>query len=71
MDMGAHLSIKQQLTLTRPVTKAEVKGALKTIADIKSPRPDGYGSWFFKTAWSIIKDDLCNAVLEFLTWESC
>lgn len=62
--MRAQLSIDQQFQLIKPVTKAEVKEALKSISDIQSPDPDGYGSGFFKQAWDVIEDDLCSIALE-------
>lgn len=65
--MRAQLSIDQQFQLIKPVTKAEVKEALKSISDIQSPDPDGYGSGFFKQAWDVIEDDLCSAALEFFS----
>ncbi|XP_074265837.1 uncharacterized protein LOC141588288 [Silene latifolia] len=38
-------------SLRRPVTGEEVKEAMFSIPDIKSPGPDGYTSKFFKDAW--------------------
>ncbi|XP_060180066.1 uncharacterized protein LOC132609887 [Lycium barbarum] len=32
----------------------------------KSPSPDGYESGFFKASWSVVGQDICEAVLEFM-----
>ncbi|XP_016460811.1 uncharacterized protein LOC107784236 [Nicotiana tabacum] len=62
---GKVLSITQQLQLIRPYTGPEVKKAMFSITDTKSPGPDGYGSGFYKAAWSVIGEDVTKAVLEF------
>ncbi|XP_019266923.1 PREDICTED: uncharacterized protein LOC109244316 [Nicotiana attenuata] len=54
-----------QLQLLRPYTGEEVKKAIFSINDTKSARPDGYGSGFYKAAWTIIGGDVTKAVLEF------
>lgn len=46
-------------------SKEEVRVALFDIDDDKSPGPDGYGSFFFKSAWPVIFDDIYAAVQEF------
>ena len=43
----------------------EIKEALKSIDDSKAPGPDGYTAKFFKSAWPVVGEDLCNAVKEF------
>ena len=43
----------------------EIKEALKSIDDSKAPGPDGYTAKFFNSAWSVVGEDLCNAVKEF------
>lgn len=65
MDMGARLSIEQQLLLIKPFTDQDIKRAIWDIADNKSPGPDGFGSGFFKKAWPIIGAKVCEAVKEF------
>ena len=50
--------------LTTHVNEHETKTALKDIGDLKALRVDGYGAKFFKTNWSIIKDDLIAAIKE-------
>ncbi|GJR89610.1 uncharacterized protein Tco_0213621 [Tanacetum coccineum] len=53
--------------MIRDVTDAEVKAAMFSIGDNKSPGLDGYTSKFFKEAWECIGGDVCKAVQEFFT----
>lgn len=48
-----------------PVTPQEVKQMVFSLNDNKAPRHDGYGSGFFKDAWSVIGEGITNVVLEF------
>ncbi|XP_074297251.1 uncharacterized protein LOC141627956 [Silene latifolia] len=43
----------------------EIKQVVFSITDDKSPGPDGYTSYFFKTSWSIIQSDICKAIRGF------
>ncbi|XP_060212118.1 uncharacterized protein LOC132639701 [Lycium barbarum] len=61
---GHTLTIEQQVTLLGTYSRKEVKEAMFSINPNKSPGPDGYGSGFFREAWSIIGDDITDAVLE-------
>lgn len=38
---------------------------MSSIKENKKPGPDGYGSEFFKAAWSIVGDEVTYAILEF------
>lgn len=49
--------------------KEEVKTALKQIAPLKSPRPDGYGVVFYQQHWETVDVDVCEAVLSILNGE--
>ncbi|CAH9134267.1 unnamed protein product [Cuscuta epithymum] len=51
--------------LISPVTDMEIKQALFDIGSDKAPGPDGYSSAFFKSNWSLVGEDLCEAVKEF------
>lgn len=53
------------LSLVQPFTVDDVKRALFSIPSHKSPEPDGFNSGFFKSCWSIIGEDICQAVLGF------
>ncbi|GJY75261.1 RNA-directed DNA polymerase, eukaryota, reverse transcriptase zinc-binding domain protein [Tanacetum coccineum] len=46
-------------------TRYEIKYALFSIGDDKSPGPDGFSAAFFKEAWIVIGQDIYNAVREF------
>ncbi|XP_016460088.1 uncharacterized protein LOC107783620 [Nicotiana tabacum] len=59
------LSTTQQMQLVRPYSVAEVKTAMFSIEETKSPGPDGYGSDFYKASWSIIRDEVTSVVLKF------
>ncbi|GJY18161.1 zinc knuckle CX2CX4HX4C containing protein [Tanacetum coccineum] len=51
--------------MVRNVTPQEVKEALFSMGDDKSPGPDGYTACFFKAAWEVVADDVTNAICEF------
>ncbi|XP_031255913.1 uncharacterized protein LOC116113894 [Pistacia vera] len=51
--------------LTAPITDDEIRIALFSIPDDKSPGPDGFTSLFFKRAWDIIGTDFRDAVRHF------
>jgi len=45
----------------------EIHNAVFSMNKDSAPGPDGFGAFFFQTYWSIIKEDVCNEVLEFFT----
>ncbi|GJV54248.1 RNA-directed DNA polymerase, eukaryota, reverse transcriptase zinc-binding domain protein [Tanacetum coccineum] len=47
------------------VSDMEIKEALFDICDNKAPGLDGYSAKFFKYAWSMIKNEVCDVVKEF------
>nr|GEU28937.1 hypothetical protein [Tanacetum cinerariifolium] len=47
------------------VSEEEIKDALFDICDNKAPGPDGYSANFFKSAWSVLKKEVCDAIMEF------
>jgi len=49
MDSGAKLSIKQQLNLYGPFSERDIKEAIFSILNVKSPRPYCYSSSFYKS----------------------
>uniref|UniRef100_A0A803Q6Q9 Reverse transcriptase domain-containing protein n=1 Tax=Cannabis sativa TaxID=3483 RepID=A0A803Q6Q9_CANSA len=65
MEMGNKLNREQQLALIKPFTTKEVKEALFSIPDTKSPGPNGYGVGFFKTMWPEIGAEFTKAVENF------
>ncbi|GKA61099.1 hypothetical protein Tco_0760506 [Tanacetum coccineum] len=55
------------LDMVRVVSNQEVKEAVFSMGDDKSPGPDGYTTVFFKEVWGIVGNDVTNAVCEFFT----
>lgn len=43
----------------------EIRNALFDIGNDKAPRPDVFGSFFFKASWNIIGSDVFDDVHEF------
>ncbi|XP_071697802.1 uncharacterized protein [Rutidosis leptorrhynchoides] len=61
------LSNAEALEMVRHVTNDEIRSAMFDIDDNKASGPDGYSSLFFKKACSIIGNDVCDAIKDFLT----
>ncbi|GKE80733.1 hypothetical protein Tco_1550733, partial [Tanacetum coccineum] len=55
--------------MIRPITNDEIHRAMFDIRDDQAPGPDGFSSALFKKGWSIMGDDVCNAVCDFFTNE--
>ncbi|GKC86271.1 hypothetical protein Tco_1141988 [Tanacetum coccineum] len=53
------------LDMVRHVTSKEVKDAIFSMGNDKSPGPDGFTTAFFKEAWDIIVEDVTKAIQEF------
>nr|GEV14517.1 hypothetical protein [Tanacetum cinerariifolium] len=62
---NSFLDAKEANYMIREVSEQEIKDALFSIGDDKSPGPDGFTAVFFKEAWTIIVDDVINAIGEF------
>ncbi|XP_074288785.1 uncharacterized protein LOC141613942 [Silene latifolia] len=54
---GQCLNEQDQVALTAPISKDEIKSALFSIHSSKSPGIDGFSSGFFKATWDIIAND--------------
>lgn len=65
IDKGSVLSLEQQQALNLNFSGEEIKEALFSIHNDKSPRIDGYSSFFFKKSWSIIGSYVIAAIHEF------
>lgn len=61
MITEAHRSI-----LRAPYIVEEVQKALMSIPGDKSPGPDGFGSHFYRDAWSIVQANVVEVVLDTL-----
>jgi hypothetical protein len=59
IDAGSHS------LLLAPVSNDSIKEALFSISNDKAPSPDGYSSYFFKTAWDVVGNDFCAAIHDF------
>ncbi|GFP94737.1 transposon tx1 uncharacterized 149 kDa protein, partial [Phtheirospermum japonicum] len=62
---GPTISPEQSECLVNSVSGDEIKAALFSIGEEKSPGPDGYTSNFFKKAWQTVDEQFCKAVHEF------
>ena len=63
--MGPCLNSSQQLILLKPFSKDEIKAAIFSIPNHKSPRLNGYLSGFFKSTSNTIGVDICTAIMGF------
>ena len=61
------ISDASKSAINLPITDEDIKTALFSIPDNKSPGPDGYNAYFFKHCWSIIGPDFLAAVRYFFT----
>ncbi|GJU82334.1 hypothetical protein Tco_1284699 [Tanacetum coccineum] len=59
------LDPEDALNMIRPVTQKEVKDAMFSMGNDKSPGPDGFTAAFFKEAWDIVFGDVTKAIQEF------
>ena len=59
------LSQDQAIAMTTDVTDTEVREAIFSMGDDKSPGPDGFSACFFKAAWDTVGLDVTRAVKEF------
>ncbi|GJV32918.1 RNA-directed DNA polymerase, eukaryota, reverse transcriptase zinc-binding domain protein [Tanacetum coccineum] len=68
-DMGSQNSKavcdEDAVKMIMNVSDKEIKNALFDICDNKAPGPDGYSAKFFKSAWSVIKNEAYDAIIEF------
>lgn len=51
--------------LIAPLSSDDVYKSMRSIAGIKAPGPDGFGSQFDKDAWPIVGESVVAAVQQF------
>lgn len=61
------LSERDLAHLARPFLDNDIRSALFSIDNTKSPGPPGYLSAFFKEHWDTVGSSVCEAVRSFLT----
>lgn len=49
----------------------KIKTALFDIDDEKSPGPDGFGAFFCKKDWEVVRRDVVLAVTDFSELDKC
>ncbi|XP_050233163.1 uncharacterized protein LOC126681659 [Mercurialis annua] len=64
---GIVLDDIDRTALDMEVSDEEVKSAIFSINNDKAPGPDGFSSAFFKHSWSIVGEEVSNAILEFFS----
>ena len=60
-----HLFPSQVADLERSVSRDEIRMAVWSCGENKSPGPDGYSFEFFRKYWSFVGPDFCEAVEHF------
>ncbi|GKB88617.1 hypothetical protein Tco_0960889 [Tanacetum coccineum] len=61
------LNDNDALYMVRNVSEVEVKEAMFSMGNEKSPGPDGYTAAFFKDAWDVVGNEVVAAVREFFS----
>lgn len=65
INSGPTVTDHMRSSLNLYFSKEDIKGAIWSIPDDKAPGLDGYNIKFYKSAWSIIGDDITSAVQDF------
>ncbi|KAL9235894.1 hypothetical protein vseg_010625 [Gypsophila vaccaria] len=65
IDQGPKCTDQMREILMAPVIGKDIKEAVFSVPDIKSPGPDGFTSKFFKDSWLITGANVIEAVLDF------
>ncbi|OMO62153.1 reverse transcriptase [Corchorus capsularis] len=64
--MNSRVSPGMNKLLCRDFDEEEVRAAAYQMGPNKSPGPDGFTPFFYQRFWSIVKDNVCRSVLDFL-----
>lgn len=62
--------MEQQIRILAPFTEKDVKSTIFSIANMKSPGPDGYGTGSFKTAWSKVGKGITEVLKKISEWKT-
>ncbi|GJX75386.1 hypothetical protein Tco_0313981 [Tanacetum coccineum] len=62
---STYLTTNEALDMVRPISSQEIKEAMFSMGNDKSPGSDGFTAAFFKSSWDIIGSDVSRAVREF------
>ncbi|KAL2934657.1 hypothetical protein RDABS01_017776 [Bienertia sinuspersici] len=65
VGLGKRLTDQHRMMRDCNFSDNEIKEAMFSISSNKAPGLDGYNSHFFKSTWSIIGEDVCQAVRDF------
>lgn len=61
LDLGEiHVGHFDLSGLDRPFTEEEIWAAVKSLSSGKASGPDGFTSEFVRSAWEVIKHDICG-----------
>ncbi|XP_062103429.1 uncharacterized protein LOC133814495 [Humulus lupulus] len=66
MAHGPTVTVSQSEMLLANYSKDEVRKVIFAITGNKAPGPDGYGSYFYQEKWTIIGDEVAEAICSFL-----
>uniref|UniRef100_A0A803PTS1 Reverse transcriptase domain-containing protein n=1 Tax=Cannabis sativa TaxID=3483 RepID=A0A803PTS1_CANSA len=65
-DSNSRLNLDQQILLLKPFSNKEIKKAMFSIPDSKSPGPEWFNFGFFKVMWADIGKEVCKAISDFI-----
>ncbi|XP_035551737.1 uncharacterized protein LOC118349897 [Juglans regia] len=66
VGMSEKVTIEMNERLSRRFTSVEVEEAVKQMAPLKAPGPDGFGPCFYQNHWGVVSDEVCRAALDIL-----
>lgn len=67
VELGQYLTIDQQIQLCKPFNDSDIKQALFSISNPKSPGLHGFTSGFCKASWKDIGALVCSAIKGFFS----
>ncbi|XP_042974742.1 uncharacterized protein LOC122306380 [Carya illinoinensis] len=70
LGMSGRVTNEMNDRLKKKFTEMEVTEAVKQMAPLKAPGPDGFGPCFYQNHWGIVSSEVCRAALEVLNGNS-